>query len=198
MALILLIIFLIVAVIGRIIIQYKTTGDHGIRPAKMTSPLIAKMASLLLLLSFLSLFILTLFDALHQLEPDVSLGKYSSYLGAILGLCGIIIVAISQQQMGTSWRVGVDDHEKTPLITHGLYAYIRNPIYTGLLVFSIGLLVLIPGILMLFSIFMLYISIELHVRYIEEPYLYQMHKETFETYIQGTGRYLPKVKHANR
>lgn len=198
MALALLIIFLVIAVIGRIIIQYKTTGDYGIRPVKSSSPPIAKLSSLLLFISFLSILILTTLDALDQIKADIPLDENLSFLGATFALCGIVIIAISQQQMGISWRVGVDNDEKTSLITQGIYTYIRNPIYTGLLVFCTGLLILIPDIFMLVSVVMIYISIELHVRYVEEPYLYKMHKEVFEEYMERTGRYFPKVNNKNQ
>jgi len=51
---------------------------------------------------------------------------------------------------------------------------------------------------MLVSVVMVYISIEIHVRYVEEPYLHMVHKESFKQYTQKVGRYLPRVKYANR
>jgi protein-S-isoprenylcysteine O-methyltransferase Ste14 len=38
---------------------------------------------------------------------------------------------VSQYQMGNSWRVGVDPHETTELVSRGLFTVVRNPIFTA-------------------------------------------------------------------
>ena len=95
--------------------------------------------------------------------------------------------------MGTAWRIGVDEDEETDLITHGLYSYVRNPIYTGVILFGLGLLFFIPHVYMLLALYLGYLSIELHVRYTEEPYLILLHGSIYENYAKKVNRYVPKI-----
>ena len=52
-------------------------------------------------------------------------------------LCGGVLTVVAQRQMGASWRVGIDDRP-TGLVATGLFRFIRNPIFTGLLLFVAG------------------------------------------------------------
>ena len=95
--------------------------------------------------------------------------------------------------MGATWRFGVDESERTDLVTSGLYSIARNPIYTGVFLFGIGLLVLLPHVYMLFFLLLAYLSIELQVRFVEEPHLHRhMHGAAYEKYVNKTGRYFPR------
>ncbi len=195
MALTIFITFLLLAVGGRIAMQYKFTGDHGIRLINPNSKKIAILSSILLLASFLSVFILILLDATGILEPQIAPGRIMEIAAMALSLTGIALTIFSQYQMGTAWRIGVDESEQTELVTNGLYSLMRNPIYSGVMLFGVGLLLLLPNIYMLLSILIGYLSIELHVRYVEEPYLLRLHGLKFENYMNKTNRYLPRFIH---
>jgi len=188
------IVFLAIAVVGRAILQYIATGNHGIRPGNYGSPAIVIISSLLLLISFFVIAIVVTFDAMGMIESRNNSSSLPSIAGSILSILGITLTTISQHQMGPSWRIGVDPEEKTKLITNGIYAYVRNPIYSGVLLFCFGLLLLLPNLFMLLSVIMVYASIELHVRYVEEPYLRQLHTNEYVKYICKTGRYFPSFK----
>ena len=94
--------------------------------------------------------------------------------------------------MGAAWRFGVDETERTDLVTSGLYSLVRNPIYSGVFLFCIGLLVLLPHIYMLFFLILAYSSIELQVRFVEEPHLHRLHGAMYEQYASHAGRYFPR------
>ena len=192
MALALLIIFLLLAVIGRVALQYKLTGDHGIRPSNSQSTAAAKVTSILLLGAFAGITFLAIIDALQLYILNKNI--YSEYLGVVVGIFGIGLTILSQYQMGKSWRIGVNETESTKLIKHGLYSRIRNPIYSGVLVFCIGLLLIMPNIYMLFCFLAVAASIEAHVRLVEEPYLRDKHGSNFVEYSKATGRYWPKLQ----
>lgn len=107
---------------------------------------------------------------LGYLETVVNLSPRIEYVGFFIALSGIIVTVVSQLQMGDSWRIGVDQQESTTLITNGLYARSRNPIYFGILLFWIGLSITFPHPLLFISAFVCWLCIELIVRKIEEPY----------------------------
>lgn len=184
--------FLVLAVGGRITLHYLATGDHGIRPLRRTAPKIAKCASVLLLASFIATFVLSTLEAIGVVQPQVDLGESANTTGAAISLAGIALMILSQYQMGAAWRFGVDQGEKTTLVTHGLYAFVRNPIYSGVFLFCIGLLVLFPHILVLLFLATAWLSIELQVRFVEEPHLRGLHGADYEKYTEQTGRYFPR------
>jgi protein-S-isoprenylcysteine O-methyltransferase Ste14 len=192
MALSLLILFIAVTVIGRVSLQYMLTGEHGIRAAQKSSSFIYKLSSLLLITSFLVIIILSILDYQDTTTSNVNYSLVQ-YIYSLISISGILLTFISQVQMGKSWRVGVNNSETTKLIKHGIYAYIRNPIFSGVIIFCFGVLLLIPSIYMLIACVLGYLSIELQIRYAEEPYLIDKHGKEYNEYVSNTGRYIPKL-----
>lgn len=192
MSLIMIILFVIVAVAGRSMWQYQLTGDHGMRPVNRNAPLIAIVSSALIVIVFIGVIIISLLSTFASLDVYFQFGIYGKSTGVLFCLVGILLTSISQIQMGKEWRIGVDDNEKTKLITHGIYSKIRNPIYTGVIIFGLGLIVLLPNLIMMFFALLGYVAIELHVRKVEEPYLRKLHGQLFANYVNSTGRYLPR------
>ena len=73
--------------------------------------------------------------------------------------------------MGESWRIGVDEQERTALVTSGPFAVVRNPIFAGMLPASLGLALLVPNVVALAGLAALLVALEIQVRLVEEPYL---------------------------
>ena len=169
------IVFLALGVGGRIAIQYGLTGDHGIRLVSRSASKTAKCACVLLITSFIAILVVSCLEATGTIRPQIHLGESWNLIGAATSLAGIVIMIISQWQMGAAWRFGVDESEQTDLVTSGFYSLVRNPIYSGVFLFCIGLLVLLPHIYMLFFLILAYSSIELQVRFVEEPHLHRLH-----------------------
>lgn len=46
-----------------------------------------------------------------------------------------------------SWRIGVDVTERTALVTSGPFGVVRNPIFTSMLITSLGLSFAVPNAL---------------------------------------------------
>lgn len=191
MALVLISLFILLAVLWRVLLQYKITGDHGLRPAKISSPFIVKLTSVLFGISLFAIFVTVISESIADRALLSLPNSLFEWVGLVLGIFGISISVYSQYQMGREWRIGVDENENTDLVKHGIYAYIRNPIYTGVAVFCAGLVLLNPGLLMMIACGSVCISIELHVRLVEEPHLQRMHGIRFSEYKATTGRYLP-------
>jgi protein-S-isoprenylcysteine O-methyltransferase Ste14 len=64
-----------------------------------------------------------------------------------LGLClaGILILVASLVSFGRSFRVGIDVDQPGALVTTGIFAVSRNPIYVGFFVFLLGQFVAFPN-----------------------------------------------------
>lgn len=48
--------------------------------------------------------------------------------------------SFAQLAMGDSWRIGVDEQENTTLVRTGPFKWVRHPIYTAMMAFGLGLL----------------------------------------------------------
>lgn len=60
--------------------------------------------------------------------------------GIIPATAGIAATVYAQLAMGDSWRIGVDEQENTTLVRTGPFKWVRHPIYTAMMAFGLGLL----------------------------------------------------------
>ena len=62
----------------------------------------------------------------------------ASWVGVLLCLAGLVLLFLSLVSFGKSFRVGIDQERPDKLITTGLFAFSRNPIYMGMFLGLIG------------------------------------------------------------
>lgn len=113
--------------------------------------------------------------------------------GGALAVGGGVLTLVAQGQMGASWRIGVDPDERTGLVRGGLYRWVRNPIFTGMLLFAAGEALLVPNRWGVAGAALLAASIEGQVRRVEEPYLLATHGDEYREWAAAAGRFLPGV-----
>lgn len=106
---------------------------------------------------------------------------------------GVIGTLWAQFAMGESWRIGVDAAARTRLVAGGPFVWVRNPIYSAMMLAMVGLALLAPNVLSLAAVLALVIGLEIHVRLVEEPYLARTHGADYLGYAARTGRFLPGV-----
>jgi len=106
---------------------------------------------------------------------------------------GIAGTVYAQLAMGDSGRIGVDEGETTALVHTGLFARVRNPIYTAMVTFALGITQVTPNLVAFAGLILLVATLELHVRRVEEPYLLRKHGDAFRAYTAGVGRFIPGV-----
>jgi len=183
--------FFIVVIAGRVVMQLALVGDSGVRHSGKLKTTKAMLISCLMFGTLVVQLLLALLYAAELIEPQITLRNRTT--GAALALCcsGILFASYSQFAMGKNWRIGVDPDEKTELITSGIYSKIRNPIYTACIVHGIGLLILVPHALMLVTGLVGFYAIYAYVRHIEEPYLIKLHGEKYMRYRESTGSFFP-------
>ena len=109
---------------------------------------------------------------------DAVLGPWS-LAGAAVAVAAVVLVAVAQLQMGSSWRIGVDLGERTELVRTGLYTEIRNPIYTGMVAFAVGQALLLPSGWTVAAVVAMTVGVQIQVRAVEEPYLVVAHGPAF-------------------
>jgi len=79
-----------------------------------------------------------------------------------------------------------------PLVTHGIYRFIRNPLALSVDLLALGVLFLAPSWLALASLALNVVGYEWKIR-IEEAYLHEAHGAAYAAYCARTGRYLPRL-----
>lgn len=114
-------------------------------------------------------------------------------LGIALYLIGLAGTLWAQLSMGASWRIGVDVAEQTPLVTRGPFRWVRNPIFTAMLLAVTGLALLVPNAVSALAVVVLLLAVELQVRAVEEPYLVRSHGPAYRRWAAHTGRFLPGI-----
>jgi protein-S-isoprenylcysteine O-methyltransferase Ste14 len=92
------------------------------------------------------------------------------YIGWALLILSLLFVWFAQSNMKESWRIGIDEENKTELVTNGFFSISRNPIFFGVLVANIGLFLVLPNAFTLLIIALSSVSINTQIR-LEEEFL---------------------------
>lgn len=125
---------------------------------------------------------------LDRIEPSIT-NPLIIVTGAVVLGAGIASALVAQRQLGTAWRPGIDPADRDALVTTGLYRRSRNPFYRGWIVTNLGVLVLVPTAAEVVGIILLVASLEIVVRYVEEPALRNAHGPAFQRYLHGRRRF---------
>jgi protein-S-isoprenylcysteine O-methyltransferase Ste14 len=130
-------------------------------------------------------------------EPGAEALK-TVYVGETEYYAWVIILAT-----GSAWRAAMHTvtgaytvvmvSVGTALVTAGLFAHIRNPIFTGMLAVTTGLTLMVPTVGSVAAVACLLIAVQIQVRAVEEPYLLASHGPTYRDYASHAGRFLPRI-----
>ena len=110
-------------------------------------------------------------------------------IGWVLLLVSLIFVWFSQSQMANSWRIGIDENNKTKLVTKGVFSISRNPIFLGIMFTNIGLFLVIPNAFTLLIISLSTLSINTQIR-LEEEFLKREFGNEYVEYREKVRRWI--------
>jgi protein-S-isoprenylcysteine O-methyltransferase Ste14 len=116
--------------------------------------------------------------------------------GLALLAAGVIVVAVAQLHMGASLRVGIDS-EPTALVRRGLFRWVRNPIFLGMLLALAGVVLVVPAAWSLAVWLAAALAIGVQTR-LEERHLRERHGEAYLSYAERVGRFVPGVGRLRR
>lgn len=110
-------------------------------------------------------------------------------IGLVIATCGVAFFVLAIVTMQDNWRAGVDETQKTSIVTNGIYKYSRNPAFVGFDLLYIGIAVALPNML---NIVVAVIAVVLlHLQILEEEkYLPHVFGSAYEQYKKKTPRYL--------
>jgi protein-S-isoprenylcysteine O-methyltransferase Ste14 len=131
--------------------------------------------------------------SLAAVPPAAAVPSGLRWAGLVLGVVGFGLTMAAQSGMGASWRIGVDETERTDLVTTGLFGLVRNPIFTAMCAALTGLTLMATTGLTVAALVCLVVAVQLQVRVVEEPYLEGAHGSAYASYTARVGRFLPGV-----
>ena len=113
-------------------------------------------------------------------------------LGVLLMLAGLVVLVAAQLELGASWRIGIDQSARPGLVTSGLYACSRNPIFLALLMIVAGYMLLIPTVLSAALLAGAWVGTHWQIA-AEEVYLLRTYGGRYRVYARRVGRLVPGI-----
>jgi putative Ca2+/H+ antiporter (TMEM165/GDT1 family)/protein-S-isoprenylcysteine O-methyltransferase Ste14 len=108
--------------------------------------------------------------------------------GAAIVLLGTALLLAAQHSRMVLQERGADQ----VTATRGLHARVRNPGFTGIVVATAGLLLMVPTLLGVLAAVLMVVAVHIQARAVREPGLARRHGEAYEAYAARTGRFLPR------
>ncbi len=180
-----MVVLLIGAVVARVV-QLRRTGTEAMHFGKLdkTDYLIPPVALFYFYTVFAAAFGWPL--ASHRRFFDSAI---LAWLGVALCLAGVAILVLSLASFGKSFRVGIDVDEPGRLVTTGMFAKSRNPIYVGFFVFLVGQLLVFPNWVPL--IYLVAATALFHRQVLrEEEFMRQRYGHVYADYCRHVRRYV--------
>jgi protein-S-isoprenylcysteine O-methyltransferase Ste14 len=176
----------------RVAVQWRRTGSTGLHGLPPGAAPLEWVAGGLFTGGLAAVALALVLAAGGALDPVAALdGAAGHVVGIVLAATGICLVFGAQLAMGDSWRVGVDPEERTELVTDGPFRLVRNPIYSAMTPTILGLVLMVPSALAIAGLVILFAGLEMQVRLVEEPYLFEVHGEEYVSYAARVGRFIP-------
>lgn len=112
-----------------------------------------------------------------------------AWIGVAFCFAGLLLVVLSLVAFGASFRVGIDTDHPDKLVTSGVFAISRNPIYVGFGLVLLGEFLVFPGWIPLIY---LIVAVWLFKRQVlrEEAFLRTHYGQEFTDYCGRVRRYL--------
>ena len=113
----------------------------------------------------------------------------TGWLGLALSAVALAGFALSLRSFGDSFRVGIDEKKPDKLVTTGMFAVSRNPIYVCFLLFFIGQFLVNPNPALIIVIPLLTLAIHRQILR-EEAFLADHYGADYAAYRKRVRRYL--------
>jgi protein-S-isoprenylcysteine O-methyltransferase Ste14 len=112
-----------------------------------------------------------------------------TWVGVLLCVAGLVMLFLSLVSFGRSFRVGIDQDRPDKLVTAGIFAFSRNPIYVAFGFVLLGQFLLYPNwILLVYVIAAAWLFHRQVLR--EEEYMRKHYGQQYSEYCERARRYL--------
>ena len=186
-----LILYMLVAFVIPTYRTYKQTGINPITFGKNDNAhdYIGFIMKVLIVLLFVAVLTYSMSEKMYSYLVPISYLQTQTLtiIGLALIHIALVWISIAQFQMSNSWRIGIDEKNKTKLVTDGVFSISRNPIFLGMIISVLGLFFIVPNALTFFLTITTYIIIQIQIR-LEEEFLQKQHAQDYVNYKLKTKR----------
>jgi protein-S-isoprenylcysteine O-methyltransferase Ste14 len=113
------------------------------------------------------------------------------FVAAIIGVLSLAASIKCWVRMGRDWRMAVTNEPGQPLISDGLFARIRHPIYAFSILLMLCTMVILPTVAMI-AVGCAHIALMVLKARNEERHLLAHHGEAYAKHLARTGRFWPR------
>jgi protein-S-isoprenylcysteine O-methyltransferase Ste14 len=123
----------------------------------------------------------------------IPLGEWIQWSGIVMALVPIFFLIWVHRHLDRQWSIALEIQEEHKLITTGPYRHVRHPMYLGIFIYTMGLMMISLDVLV---ILLFAFSIWVNYRRIprEEEMLIEEFGEEYLEYIKRSGRLLPQLR----
>jgi protein-S-isoprenylcysteine O-methyltransferase Ste14 len=137
-----------VIILSTIIVMVAIRAPHGQRrrgiPAVRSRK--GKLEIVLLTIAWLAFFLPLIWIATPVLaSADYALRPVPLLAGTVCLTLGLWLFHLSHADLGANWSITLEVLEKHRLVTQGVYRRVRHPMYTALLLYSVGQALVLPN-----------------------------------------------------
>ena len=117
--------------------------SHGIPVVRSRK---GKLEIVLLTIAWLAFFLPLIWIATPVLaSADYTLRPVPLLTGTLCLALGLWLFQLSHADLGANWSITLQVREKHTLVKQGVYRLVRHPMYTALLIYSVGQALVLPN-----------------------------------------------------
>ena len=92
-----------------------------------------------------ALYVVVGLGAGQPLPGDYPFHPVQGWLGVVVLVAALVLFRVTHKQLGRNWSVTLETRTEHKLITDGVYAWVRHPMYTSFLLSAIAQALLLPN-----------------------------------------------------
>jgi protein-S-isoprenylcysteine O-methyltransferase Ste14 len=92
-----------------------------------------------------ALYVAVSLGAGQPLPGDYSFHPVQGWLGVATLVAALVLFRVTHKQLGRNWSVTLETRTEHKLVTDGVYAWVRHPMYTSFLLSAIAQALLLPN-----------------------------------------------------
>jgi protein-S-isoprenylcysteine O-methyltransferase Ste14 len=140
-----------------------------------------------------------LLPVIWVVSPILAFADYPSRpvsigLGGVLLAAGLWVFYLSHTDLGTNWSITVELRQDHRLVTRGIYAHVRHPMYLSLFLYSCGQALAVPNLVAGPSYLVSFATLYLCRVRAEERMMLDAFGDDYRHYMACTHRLLPRLR----
>ncbi|MBN2315749.1 MAG: isoprenylcysteine carboxylmethyltransferase family protein [Sedimentisphaerales bacterium] len=185
------VIFLVGFVIGSVIRKVYTTPS---RRSKVVKKRKSTLDIILVGLSGVGMAMPLVYLLTPWLDvADYPLPRWLSWIGTVVFAGAIVLLWRSHVDLGRNWSPTLRIRPEHTLITHGVYRYIRHPMYAAHLLWAIGQGLLLANWLAGWILFVTFVPFYFYRKPKEEQLMLDRFGDGYRQYMKRTGGMIPRI-----